>query len=533
MVNQYKPGDIVTSSLTRESDFIGVVRGVDPKINKVYVAWAGGAVGQHDPDEIHFEPHQSELVKSRMASRRPFADRTAATHKDISKSVRPSRPCNANDLFLSGNGQQCGNCGAYTEDHGKTWEKPPEGKSRRSAADPETDPQFVGDPAAHGLDKPIGGGFSIMQNLVKDQRQEMHEESKGGQPRMAASFKPGDKVEIAINSGVDSGKRGKVVSQQEVKVNGRGIPSNVEGAYKEVDWKKEVAIRLDDGELITMFKNRVKKASELRSRRATGEMGTHDILPGGEHHGWAQTIEKAARRLQKLTLGKVRFDEMRPFDVYQGPYANLNHGKLWSGEEDDQFHFDGGMSRSKLGTIEELAEWVNAGFKSASDCSELRSRRAMYWSSPERIYRLTQREIVDSAALCPRCRNEMMLEPYTKADRMYRCPECSFKIPKSNVIVASLVSRRAKVAAEMTEAELGDLRSKKLSELAAIIRRDWKSVNFAAKPYLEAMESLSDIKDNYMSDSGTSITSYFLSNASQYKGPVAKLVKKELNRRLK
>jgi len=549
MVNQYKPGDIVTSSLTRESDFIGVVRGVDPKINKVYVAWAGGAVGQHDPDEIHFEPHQSELVKSRMASRRPFAERTAETHKDISKSVRPSRPCNANDLFLSGNGQQCGNCGAYTEDHGKTWEKAPEGKSRRSAADPATDPQFVGDPSEHGIDKPRGGGFSIMQDLVKDQRQEMHEESKGGNPKMAASFKPGDEVEIAINSGVDSGKRGTVVSQQEVKVDGRGVPSNVEGAYKEVDWKKEVAIRLDDGELITMFKNRVKKASELRSRRAL------DDAPPPEAMDPTDVLMQYTADVAKELLKHRKTHGLQAIrQNYKGTGSQRAKRQLWvrftNGEAVDVWLEEKGYSiggvtilrmpgrfpyegKTPVDVAKEIAEKLKSLSQKTMAASELRSRRAMYWSNPERVYRLTKREIVDSAALCPRCRNEMALEPYTRTDRMYRCPSCSFKIPRSNVIVSSLVSRRAKIAAEMTEAELGDLRSKKLSELAAIIRRDWKSVNFAAKPYLEAMESLSDIKDNYMSDSGTSITSYFLANASQYKGPVAKLVKKELNRRLK
>jgi len=89
MVNQYKPGDIVTSSLVRQSDFIGVVRGVDPKINKVWVAWAGGVVCQHDPDEIHFEPHQSETVKSRMASRRTFAGRGFHVGEKVSL---PSNP---------------------------------------------------------------------------------------------------------------------------------------------------------------------------------------------------------------------------------------------------------------------------------------------------------------------------------------------------------------------------------------------------------------------------------------------------------
>jgi hypothetical protein len=82
------------------------------------------------------------------------------------------------------------------------------------------------------------------------------------------------------------------------------------------------------------------------------------------------------------------------------------------------------------------------GLKTAA----LRSRRAMYWSNPDRIYRLTKREIVDSSALCPRCRVEMSLEPYTKNDRMYCCSQCKFKIPKSNVIVASLKSRRAAVS---------------------------------------------------------------------------------------
>jgi hypothetical protein len=36
--------------------------------------------------------------------------------------------------------------------------------------------------------------------------------------------------------------------------------------------------------------------------------------------------------------------------------------------------------------------------------------------------------------------------------------------------------------------------------IASEIRRDWKNVNFAAKPYLSAMASLNDITDKYMSD---------------------------------
>ena len=53
-----------------------------------------------------------------------------------------------------------------------------------------------------------------------------------------------------------------------------------------------------------------------------------------------------------------------------------------------------------------------------------------------------------------------------------------------------------------------------LFEIAAEIKKDWKPVNYAAVPYLDAMTTLSSINDNYYMDSGSSIVAYFLSNAS-------------------
>lgn len=67
-----------------------------------------------------------------------------------------------------------------------------------------------------------------------------------------------------------------------------------------------------------------------------------------------------------------------------------------------------------------------------------------------------------------------------------------------------------------------------LSEIAAEIRKDWKNVSPYAKPYLEAMESLNKITDNYICDSGYSVVMYFLSNAGTWKGEVAKRIKAEL-----
>lgn len=60
-----------------------------------------------------------------------------------------------------------------------------------------------------------------------------------------------------------------------------------------------------------------------------------------------------------------------------------------------------------------------------------------------------------------------------------------------------------------------------------------KGVNYAAKPYLDAMMDLDSIGDNYYADSGASVVSYFLANAASWRGPVAKAIKIELNKLLK
>ena len=82
----------------------------------------------------------------------------------------------------------------------------------------------------------------------------------------------------------------------------------------------------------------------------------------------------------------------------------------------------------------------------------------------------------------------------------------------------------SQVAATQTTAP-----QRKVYEIAQEIRKDWGSkVNFAAKPYLAAMLSISNKKDMYGADSADSIILYFLSNASSYRGETAKRLKAEL-----
>jgi hypothetical protein len=69
-----------------------------------------------------------------------------------------------------------------------------------------------------------------------------------------------------------------------------------------------------------------------------------------------------------------------------------------------------------------------------------------------------------------------------------------------------------------------------LYELASAIKTDTygKSWFAYAKPYVDALETLTTIEDNYYADSGRSIVSYALANLGSWRGETAKSVKAEL-----
>lgn len=75
--------------------------------------------------------------------------------------------------------------------------------------------------------------------------------------------------------------------------------------------------------------------------------------------------------------------------------------------------------------------------------------------------------------------------------------------------------------------------NRSLHVIAGEIRNDWKKIYFGAEPYLEAMDDLDKITDVYGCDSAKSIVMYFLSNATTWRGPVAREVKAELKKMIK
>jgi hypothetical protein len=81
--------------------------------------------------------------------------------------------------------------------------------------------------------------------------------------------------------------------------------------------------------------------------------------------------------------------------------------------------------------------------------------------------------------------------------------------------------------------------ARSLNTIANEIYNDWRKevsgtvLSPHAKPYLEAMYSLDKITDRYICEDGKTQVIYFLSNASTWRGPVAKRIKAELNAMLK
>lgn len=80
--------------------------------------------------------------------------------------------------------------------------------------------------------------------------------------------------------------------------------------------------------------------------------------------------------------------------------------------------------------------------------------------------------------------------------------------------------------------KVGSPAKRPIYAIARDIKREWskvgKGVNYAAKPYLDAMASLDGANDSYGCDSAQSIVVYFLGNANSFRGDAAKALKAEL-----
>lgn len=85
-----------------------------------------------------------------------------------------------------------------------------------------------------------------------------------------------------------------------------------------------------------------------------------------------------------------------------------------------------------------------------------------------------------------------------------------------------------------TNAQL-PIQEQTIAQLARRCLMDWGNrVNYAAKPYLEAMFTMEYVDpkgQRYIADDAKGVILYFLNNAGTWRGEVAREVKAELRRR--
>ena len=73
------------------------------------------------------------------------------------------------------------------------------------------------------------------------------------------------------------------------------------------------------------------------------------------------------------------------------------------------------------------------------------------------------------------------------------------------------------------------------AEIAREIKQVWKNVYFGAEPYLQAMLTIdsSDKNARYLMESAETIVTYFLANATYWRGDDARRIRAELKSMIK
>lgn len=61
-------------------------------------------------------------------------------------------------------------------------------------------------------------------------------------------------------------------------------------------------------------------------------------------------------------------------------------------------------------------------------------KTAAYFKSKGRIYQRSKFEKAEDVCICPKCKEHMNLEPFTKGIKIWICPDCGWKISENNVL---------------------------------------------------------------------------------------------------
>lgn len=177
-------------------------------------------------------------------------------------------------------------------------------------------------------------------------------------------FKTGDKVVITEGSGVDSGKSGIVVDRSEVKTSGNLVPTNVKGAYKPVDWSREIAIKLENGDLITMTRNRVEHSKGVDRTELYRQWIR---MPLYRRKQFGNDFEAFVGKGAKKSIDIVNLDGKVLAKARVKPHVRTRRGKLEQVkgfERDTGYRFIQGRTKedekrfAETGEAEDLGHWL-------------------------------------------------------------------------------------------------------------------------------------------------------------------------------
>jgi hypothetical protein len=267
---------------------------------------------------------------------------------------------------------------------------------------------FVGDPKTHGIETPRGGGFNIMQQLQKDLHEESEEEADEGplvspiQERTTASRRC---------------RNAAIVKRMTTTWNDDG--SIIEST--DIEWDPEDASEVWQG----------KTASDMTAAK---KADVPDDLLAGRKRG--NPLVKVSVNVSGDKVKVVweaesgRSNTTTYSNDWEGWHNGVKKGLNLSMPDDRKFN---AWAKKSLGVDIPQMLQENKAKKGSSEYDCLRSRRAMYWMDKGRTYRLTKNEQNSGSCTCPRCREQMNKEKFTRSEKLLNCPGCGFKIPSSKV----------------------------------------------------------------------------------------------------
>jgi predicted RNA-binding Zn-ribbon protein involved in translation (DUF1610 family) len=63
-----------------------------------------------------------------------------------------------------------------------------------------------------------------------------------------------------------------------------------------------------------------------------------------------------------------------------------------------------------------------------------RSLLAVYHHDVGRVYKRSKGEVEKESCICPKCKDIMERQPFSRGVKIYICPGCGWKIPSNKVI---------------------------------------------------------------------------------------------------